>query len=323
MLASATSSTLDAAIKVGEDLALKVLEYRLGAIKTRAVALEEFEKDLPIDSLTEMKAMPESDFIRNFRDARSRGTLMAEGDSWFDYPWKDVLSCLEDEHGYDVESVAHKGDHVEHMAYDGGQLVQFLRRLERLLLRQNKIPKAVLLSGGGNDFAGREFGMILNHKLSPLSGLNSQVVDGVIERIFTAFGTILSEVTTLCNRTIGRNVPILIHGYDYPVPDGRGFLGGWGPFPGPWLEPGFREKGFDDLPERMSLVRVLVDEINDMLQSIVGHPEFSHVIYINLRGTLRDDLSVYQEDWANELHPSSAGFSLVSNRFAEEINLLP
>jgi hypothetical protein len=77
---------------------------------------------------------------------------MAEGDSWFDYPWKDVLSCLEDEHGYDVESVAHKGDHVEQMAYDGGQLVQFLRRLERLLLRQNKIPKAVLLSGG-NDFA--------------------------------------------------------------------------------------------------------------------------------------------------------------------------
>jgi lysophospholipase L1-like esterase len=323
MPASPTSATLDAAIKVGEDLALKVLEYRLGAIKTRAFALEEFKKDLSIDSLTEMKTMPESDFIRNFRDARSRGTLMAEGDSWFDYPWKDVLSCLEDEYGYDVESVAHNGDHVEHMAYDGGQLVQFLRRLERLLLRQNKIPKAVLLSGGGNDFAGREFGMILNHKLSPLSGLNSQVVDGVIERIFTAYGTILSEVTTLCNRTIGRNVPILIHGYDYPVPDGRGFLGGWGPFPGPWLEPGFREKGFDDLPERMSLARVLVDKINDMLQSIVGHPEFSHVIYINLRGTLRDDLSVYQEDWANELHPSSAGFSLVSNRFAEEINLLP
>ena len=46
-------------------------------------------------------------------------------------------------------------------------------------------------------------------------------------------------------------------------------------------------------------------------------------IWVNLRGTLRDDLSVYQEDWANELHPSSAEFTLVSNRFAEEINLLP
>jgi hypothetical protein len=73
--ASATSSTLDAAIKVGEDLALKVLEYRLGTIKTRAVALEEFEKDLPIDSLTEMKTMPDSDFIRNFRDAGSEVLL--------------------------------------------------------------------------------------------------------------------------------------------------------------------------------------------------------------------------------------------------------
>lgn len=33
---------------------------------------------------------------------------MAEGDFWFDYPWKDVLSCLEGEHGYDVKSVVHK-----------------------------------------------------------------------------------------------------------------------------------------------------------------------------------------------------------------------
>lgn len=92
MPASATGSTLDAAIKVGEDLALKVLEYRLDAIKTRAVALDEFEKNLPVNSLTEMKTLLESALIRNFRDARSRGTLMAEGDSWFDYPWRDVLS---------------------------------------------------------------------------------------------------------------------------------------------------------------------------------------------------------------------------------------
>ena len=48
--------------------------------------------------------------------------LVAEGDSWFDYPWQDVLRMLEDRHGYDVESVAHKGDRIEDMAYSGGQL---------------------------------------------------------------------------------------------------------------------------------------------------------------------------------------------------------
>src|SRR5499426_46663 len=84
------------------------------------------------------------------------GVLLAEGDSWFDYPWHDVLRMLEDEHGYDVESVAHKGDRVEDMAFAPGQLLDFSRRLEKLLQR-GTVPRAVLLSGGGNDIAGTEF----------------------------------------------------------------------------------------------------------------------------------------------------------------------
>jgi len=75
------------------------------------------------------------------------GLLIAEGDSWFDYPLHDVLSLLEDEHGYEVESVAHKGDRVEDMAYTGGQFEEFARRLEKLL-RHGRVPDAILLSGG-------------------------------------------------------------------------------------------------------------------------------------------------------------------------------
>jgi hypothetical protein len=48
--------------------------------------------------------------------AASIGVLLAEGDSWFDYPLEDVLSALE-LRGYDVESVAHMGDLIEDMAY--------------------------------------------------------------------------------------------------------------------------------------------------------------------------------------------------------------
>src|SRR5205085_935078 len=71
------------------------------------------------------------------------GLLIAEGDSWFDYPFHDVLSMLEDEHGYDVESVAHRGDTVEDMAYSGGQFDAFARLLEKLL-RQQRVPDAIL-----------------------------------------------------------------------------------------------------------------------------------------------------------------------------------
>jgi hypothetical protein len=69
---------------------------------------------------------------------------------------------LEDDHGYDVESVAHRGDRVEEMAYGRGRLEELTRRLEKLL-RRNVVPRAILLSGGGNDVAGDELGMLLNH----------------------------------------------------------------------------------------------------------------------------------------------------------------
>jgi hypothetical protein len=55
--------------------------------------------------------------VRSLGPPVSAGTLLAEGDSWFDYPLHDVLRLLEDDFGYDVESVAHKGDRVEEMAY--------------------------------------------------------------------------------------------------------------------------------------------------------------------------------------------------------------
>ena len=81
------------------------------------------------------------------------GLLIAEGDSWFDYPMNDVLSMLEDEHGFDVEAVAHKGDTLEDMAFGEGQFDDFVRLLEKLL-RQGRVPDAILLSGAATTSPG-------------------------------------------------------------------------------------------------------------------------------------------------------------------------
>ena len=94
--------------------------------------------------------------------AAPTGLLVAEGDSWFDHPLNDVLSVLEDEHGFDLEAVAHKGDTVEHMAYGADQFDGFIRLLEKILKRGD-VPDAILLSGGGNDIAGGEFTILINH----------------------------------------------------------------------------------------------------------------------------------------------------------------
>jgi hypothetical protein len=167
-----------------------------------------------------------------FGTSESIGVLIAEGDSWFDYPMQDVLRLLEDDYLFDVESVAHKGDCVEDMAHARGQFEELARRLEKLL-RDGKVPRAILLSGGGNDIAGDEFAMILNYATSTLPALNEDIVRGLIDvRLKEAFASMISALTTIAKSYLGRSIPIVIHGYDYPIPDGRGFMGGW------WILPG-------------------------------------------------------------------------------------
>lgn len=121
----------------------------------------------------------------------------------------DVLSLLEDRHGYEVHSVAHKGDRVEDMAYSSGQLTKLVRALEKLIARGTP-PKAVLLSGGGNDVAGDELAMLLNHARSAIAGLSPEVVAGVIDqRIRVAYLTILGAIDAICQAQLGRSLPIL------------------------------------------------------------------------------------------------------------------
>jgi hypothetical protein len=165
--------------------------------------------------------------------------------------------------------------------------------------------------------------MLLNHAKSAIAGLNDSIVSGVVDqRIRTAYITILSAVTEICQQKAGKVLPILVHGYDYPVPDGRGFLGGWGPLPGPWLEPGFREKGFDDLERRIPIAHDLIERFNKMVERLPTIPQFSHVHFVDLRNTLRTD-SQYKTWWANELHPTEPGFQAVAQKFVAVLSALP
>jgi hypothetical protein len=204
------------------------------------------------------------------------------------------------------------------MAYSDGQLDDFSRRIEKVLAAHVE-PRAILLSGGGNDVTGDQFAILLNHALSGLPELNDSVVAGVIDqRVRDAYVTILAATTEICTAHIGHAIPTVVHGYDYPVPDGRGFWGGWGPFPGPWLEPGFRRKGYADMTKRKQICVKLIDRFNAMLAGIAGKPPFQHVRYLNLRNTLPTGSS-YKNWWANELHPTKKGFEAVTKKFAAVI----
>jgi lysophospholipase L1-like esterase len=253
-----------------------------------------------------------------------KGLLLAEGDSWFDYPFFDVLEKLEDL-GYKTESVAHKGDCVEDMAYDFMQLSKLAKKFEDLA-QDGKTPRALLVSGGGNDIAGTEFHVLLNHKQSGLPVINDRIVAGILEdRLQFALVSLLTAVTRLSQQFFARTVPILIHGYDFPVPDGRGYLGGFSILPGPWLEPGFRRKGHAVLKDNTVVMADLIGRYNAVLARLSSQPGLGHVKYVDLQGTLSNDLQQqrYKKSWGNELHPSEEGYVAVAAVFDQAIASIP
>jgi hypothetical protein len=243
----------------------------------------------------------------------NRGALIAEGDSWFHYPFHDVLKELKDL-GYRIESAAHWGDNVENMAFDPSQNADLAEEFYEVS-KKGIVPRAILLSGGGNDMAGDELGVLLNHSLSGLAELNAKVVDGVLaDRVLHAFAHLIGFVTELSRNCFGTEVRILVHGYGYAVPDGRGHWGGGPFFPGPWLEPGFRKKGYDRMADRIRVMADLIDRFNGLLAALPTQPGFAHVRYVNLRPVL-PNTGNYQKWWANELHPTEAGFQAVAQKF--------
>ena len=260
------------------------------------------------------------------RSAIDNGIIVAEGDSWFDYPFHDVLERLEDEFGFRVESVARAGDLIEEMAYNPAEGAALLRTLTRLR-DDGKAPRAILLSGGGNDLVGADFGALINHASSGLPTLNANIVAGLIDqRLMYAYGCIIGRTNQMTQALFPNHpVPIVIHGYGYAVPDGRGFLGGVWFLPGPWLRPGFDKKGHTLLASNTLVVKDLIDRFNGMLSALPSFPSIQNVHYLNLRAVLRNALAgnVYRQDWDNELHPTTDGFEAVAKEFHDLLVTFP
>ena len=307
----ATDAATKKAMKAVRDEVDEVLKSRNRALRARVKALAETKA---LEAVTAAPAPPQPTAHMKLAQAAAalppKGWLVAEGDSWFDYPGNDILDWLE-EVGYSVQSVANAGDRAEMMAFGRGQLLKLAAAIDKVIATGQPF-KAILLSGGGNDIAGAEFGFLINHAGSPRQGLNDSVITGVIdERVQDAYVHIIRKVTELCEQMINVKVPIILHGYGYPIPDGDGVLGGLGPLPGPWLRPGFIERGFNNLEDNKKTMKVLMDRFNTMLQRVAGM--FPHVKYVDLRALLPAEKKL----WANELHPKPPGFKLAAEAFAK------
>jgi hypothetical protein len=69
------------------------------------------------------------------------------------------------------------------------------------------------------------------------------------------------------------------------------------------------------VPLQRDIIRLLIDALYDMLDRIAGDSAQTRVYVVNVRNTLTS-----VQEWADEIHGTSAGFRKVGRVFAEKID---
>ncbi len=287
-----------------------------------------------LDGATELPGLPRAVPGNGLR-------LLALGDCWFShFPAFDALVALRRNHGYAIDSVAIAGAQLTEMAapasWDparppdwtpagrGRQLADLLKRMNSLSPAQRQSVRAVLISGGGNDvLADRAtLASLLNPAAPGVPALDEAALQQKVDvELRQVLGQVLAAVTELCRLHLGRVVPILIHGYAHPVPDGRGVgLAAW-------LQPVLRDRGYTDLKAGTEIMGKLVDRFNVMQMQLLAANAvaLAHVTHVDLRPTLSNALAddAYQASWQNELTPAiAAGFTSVADKLEKALQVL-
>lgn len=232
-------------------------------------------------------------------------SILAIGDSWFWYPLPggSLLTQL----GKLVASAEHN---ILALGKNGAEAYEYaFGRYEKAVRRALKFHgdslMGVFISGGGNDFAGfNDLRPLLKNNCAKApdaaSCFNPQPTGELyrlMDKIATAYQTLIGRVMEGARN----GVKIYLHNYDYSLPTGKGVFGG-----ASWLKAALDDAQVPDDLQAPCIAHVL-DEFTGRLEAIASrHP--GQIYLVDGRGCLSE------QDWANELHPTAAGFRKLAEK---------
>jgi hypothetical protein len=228
-------------------------------------------------------------------------TILAFGDSWFHYPMYSgsLVNSIGD-------LVKPTGRRILSTGQNGLEIRQFVqgywqKRFRNAIRLYGPHCEAVLISGGGNDFAGFD-------DLRPLLNGNCKDAQSALDcfrpgdgeftlndlqyKVYRAYAQFILEASL----TVPKNAKFFVHNYDYAPVTGKGVFGGEA-----WIRPALADA---QVPPHLydECVRLIIDGHSNTLKDLAASlPD--RVVFIDGRNTLAP------EDWANELHPTGAGFA--------------
>jgi len=221
--------------------------------------------------------------------------VLAEGDSWFLYPFfvKDIVDYVME--AYPVRSIAAAGDELENYKKDG----QLLKEVSK------HQPKYVLISGGGNDIIGEEIQHLLVDNPIPAQPPEAYINEKFqenLDNLEVLYQYFIHELKT--NHDSVQQV--FIHGYDYIRVDHSYDFVRKG-----WVNRYMNEKGIEQV-DRKNLIAFLINTFNEKLQFLAKNDPF--VTYLDLRGQVK------KGQWVDEIHPNDEGFETLGRIFIEAID---
>ncbi len=223
--------------------------------------------------------------------------IVAEGDSWFLFPFlvKDTLDYVMEK--YPLRSIAAAGDEIQNYR----ESRQLLKEIEK------ERPKYVLISGGGNDIIGPEIVNILKSGmpsgLQPSEYLNSTYTQKTkdIEGTYNYFFNRIHEFDFV--------EQVFVHGYDYVRADHHHKT-----IKNGWVNKYLIEKGIITIEDRSNVIQYLIDRFNQLLKEITD--KHKNATYIDMRTLVK------KNEWYDEIHPNDKGFAKIGQKFLEAINQL-
>lgn len=285
---------------------------------------------------------------KGFRGKKGNMVILAEGDSWFNYPilLSDVLDWVSMEPDMIVHSLAEGGDWLLNML-SGRKYVELLSVIQ---------PDVFLISAGGNDLVGRnrlaamvtdkgasqefnknEWAKALIDKAvtKPIVEFDQQRFNSGIRWIGRDFYALLMffhlqyyfMIKGILKSGKFPNIRIITQGYDYAIPDrskrfGLNPLRWYRPFirlflgHGGWLKTPLQLRGIHDQQVQADIVYAMIFLFNEMMiftgDLFCQMPDIGdRVFHIDARGAVGAD------GWSDELHPLPVHFKNVGRTFVD------
>jgi hypothetical protein len=243
--------------------------------------------------------------------------LLADGDSWFDYPLDGIIPGINTDIIAQLPGQCAIQPHILNLAVHGDTTMNELglARTQKIINGIKAAPPggkfdAILFSGGGNDIAGDQFCIWLSDAAgvgsNPAFALNPARFNGILSVIEASY---LDLIQLRDDNLPG--APIFAHGYDFAIPSGVGVCG-----VGPWLKPSLDFCGWTIPAAALQIVHDAIAQFGNLVARLASNPA-NNLIFVPTQGTLNST------QWANELHPNKAGFGLMAAKFKTALAAYP